>query len=114
VCLYGETAGNCQKVYCDRIHIERVGNGRIIPGSPVTVYPNPVSNTARIEFEMETASRVTLTILDASGSSQLTFSVMGQAGSNSVKVPVDKLSNGFYIVEIRYANRMKLAKFQKS
>ena len=114
VCLYGETAGNCQKVYCDRIHIERLGNGRVIPGSPVTVYPNPVTNTARIDFEMETAGRVTFTVLDASGSSQLTFSAMGQAGNNSVKVPVERLSNGFYLVEIRYANRLKLAKFQKS
>ncbi len=114
VCLYAVTAGNCSKVYCERIHIERLGNTREIPGSPITVSPNPVNKTARIEFQMDVAGQVNFKVLDASGSVQLTFSAMGQAGNNSVNVPVDKLGGGLYFVEIRYANRLKLAKFQKS
>jgi hypothetical protein len=106
--------GDCQKVYCERIHIDRLGNAPEIPGSPVLVYPNPVTSMARVEFQLEAAGPVNLRILDAAGSVQLSLSASGQAGNNSINVPVERLSNGFYLVEIRYANRLKLAKFQKS
>jgi hypothetical protein len=69
---------------------------------------------ARVEFQLEAAGPVNLRILDAAGSVQLSLSASGQAGNNSINVPVERLSNGFYLVEIRYANRLKLAKFQKS
>jgi hypothetical protein len=114
VCLYAVTAGDCYKVYCERIHIERTGNTVEVGGRSALVIPNPVSSMARVEFDMESAGPVTLRILDASGSVQMTYSASGQAGNNRINVPVEKLSNGFYIVEIRYANRLKLAKFQKS
>ena len=114
VCLYATTLGDCVKVYCERIHISRVGNAPDLTGSPVLVFPNPVSSLARIEFQMESAGPVNLRVLDAQGSVQLTISASGQAGNNSINVPVDRLGNGFYLVEIRYANRLKLAKFQKS
>jgi len=114
VCLYATTLGDCSKVYCERIHISRVGNAPDLTGTPVLVFPNPVSSLARIEFQMESAGPVNLRVLDAQGSVQLTISASGQAGNNSINVPVDRLGNGFYLVEIRYANRLKLAKFQKS
>jgi len=114
VCLYAITMGDCQKVYCERIHIDRLGNAPEIPGSLVLVYPNPVTSMARVEFQLEAAGPVNLRILDAAGSVQLSLSASGQAGNNSINVPVERLSNGFYLVEIRYANRLKLAKFQKS
>jgi len=114
VCLYARTFGDCNKVYCDKVHIERLGNVAQVPGSPVSVAPNPATNTARIEFQMEQAGQVTLRVFDATGGVQLTLSAVGQAGSNRISIPVNKLSNGFYMVEIRYGNRLKLAKFQKS
>jgi len=114
VCLYARTLGDCNKTYCDRIHIERLGNAAEVPGSPVTIVPNPATSSARVEFKMEQAGPVTLRILDAAGAVQLTLPAEGQAGINRVTIPVNKLSNGFYMVEIRYANRLKLAKFQKS
>jgi len=114
VCLYAVTAGDCYKIYCERIHIERLGNSVDVNSGSAQVIPNPVSNTARIEFDMETGGSVNLRILDASGSVQMTYSATGQAGNNRINIPVEKLNNGFYIVEIRYANRLKLAKFQKS
>jgi len=114
VCLYAVTAGDCYKIYCERIHIERIGNNLDVYNGPAQVIPNPVTNMARIEFDMEAGGPVNLRILDASGSVQITYSATGQAGNNRINVPVEKLGNGFYIVEIRYANRLKLAKFQKS
>jgi hypothetical protein len=114
VCLYGRTLGDCNKVYCDRVHIERLGNSAEVPGSSAVVVPNPATNTARIEFEMEQSGPVSLRVLDAAGASQFTLSAEGQAGNNRISIPVNKLSNGFYMVEIRYGNRLKLAKFQKS
>jgi hypothetical protein len=114
VCLYARTIGECNKVYCDTIHIDRLGNSAEVPGSPVNVVPNPATSTARIEFQMEQAGPVTLRILDAAGAAQFTLSAVGQAGNNRMSIPVNKLGNGFYMVEIRYGNRLKLAKFQKS
>ena len=114
VCLYAVTAGDCYKIYCERIHIERIVNSVDVNGGSAQVIPNPVTNMARIEFEMEAGGPVNLRILDASGSVQIPHSATGQAGNNRINVPVEKLGNGFYIVEIRYANRLKLAKFQKS
>ena len=114
VCLYAVTVGDCSKVYCERIHIDRIGNGLEVNGGTAQVIPNPVTTVARIEFEMENGGPVNLRILDASGSVQMTYSATGQTGNNRFNLPVQKLGNGFYIVEIRYANRFKLAKFQKS
>ena len=85
-----------------------------LTGSDVRVLPNPVVHTAILEFQMEKPGLVNIRLLDASGSPQVTFSAIGQVGNNRISVPVDRLANGFYMVEIRYANRLKLGKFQKS
>jgi hypothetical protein len=42
------------------------------------------------------------------------FSTPARVGNNYIVIPVEKLSNGLYMVEIRYGNQLKLAKFQKS
>ncbi len=114
VCLYASTAGDCSKIFCDRIFIEKVDNVPALTGSDVRVLPNPVVHTAILEFQMEKPGLVNIRLLDVSGSPQVTFSGIGQVGNNRISVPVDRLANGFYMVEIRYANRLKLGKFQKS
>ena len=63
---------------------------------------------------MEKAATAHIRVLDASGLSKIEFNTSVSAGNNYITIPVDKLSNGLYFVEIRYDDQIKLAKFQKS
>ena len=108
VCLKVQSLLGCIVAYCDSVIVKDPN----VPGI-VNVSPNPVTSVARIEFEMETADKVYIRILDMSGSPKIELNTWGQAGNNYINIPVDKLSSGFYIVEIRYGNQTKLGKFQK-
>ena len=108
VCLTVVTNNGCSTKTCKYVHVE---HGRV-PGT-AHVFPNPVNSVARVEYQMETAGRVYVRILDAAGSPKLELNASGQAGNNYINIPVDKLRSGFYLVEIRSGNQTKLAKFQK-
>lgn len=115
VCLHAITANNCKKSYCERIYIERGANGRLmVTESNIPVYPNPARNTVRVEVQVETATVLQMRVLDATGNAKMEFKMPVYSGNNHVAIPVEKLSSGFYVVEIRYGNQLKLAKFQKS
>ncbi len=112
VCLYATTAQGCNKLYWERIMIDKVVGGTIIGGA--AVYPNPVLSMARIEYLSEVTAKTNIRVLDASGMVKLELSTSSRTGNNYINIPVDKLNNGLYLVEIRYADKLKLVKFQKS
>jgi len=109
VCLTVVTNNGCETKTCKYIHVE---SGRI-PGT-ANIYPNPVNgSSARVEYQMETAAKVSVRVLDATGMPKYELNTWAQSGNNYVVIPVDKLSSGLYLVEIRYGNQTKLVKFQK-
>jgi hypothetical protein len=57
---------------------------------------------------------LTVRVLDGLGTPRIQFTSPARAGNNNLVIPVEKLSSGMYVVEIRYGNQVKLAKFQKS
>lgn len=114
VCLHAVTSNNCKKTYCERIYIERGANGRVITQSNIPVYPNPARNVVRLEVEIETSTVLQMRVLDGTGTPKMEFKTPVYSGNNHIAIPVEKLSSGFYVVEIRYGNTVKLAKFQKS
>jgi PKD repeat protein len=114
VCLQAVTSNNCQKTYCERIYIARGENGRVTTSSLIPVYPNPASNLVRLEVQVETSTMLQMRVLDGTGSAKMQFTAPAMPGNNLITIPVEKLSNGMYMVEIRYGNQVKLAKFQKS
>lgn len=113
VCVYAITLNNCKRVYCEKIRIEHGENGRIIPGN-IPVFPNPASNLIRLEVNVETSTLLQIRVLDGAGNAKMQFVSPARAGNNNLAIPVEKLSSGLYVVEIRYGNQLKLAKFQKS
>jgi PKD repeat protein len=115
VCLYAITSNNCKKIYCEKIYIQHGENGRVpdnITGIPV--YPNPASRLVRLDVNLESPALLQVRVLDGTGSPKIQFSSPARTGNNNIAIPVEKLSSGLYIVEIRYGNQVKLAKFQKS
>ena len=114
VCLNAVTSNNCKKTYCEKIYIEKGANGRLITSTYIPVYPNPATSLVRLEVPVEESTTLKLRVLDGTGSSKIEFSTPARAGNNYIVIPVEKLSNGLYMVEIRYGNQLKLAKFQKS
>lgn len=116
VCLHAITSTNCKKTYCERIYIEKGANGRLNTQSisNIPVYPNPARSTVRLEVNMELSTVLQMRVLDGTGSPKMEFKTAVYSGNNHIVIPVEKLSSGFYVVEIRYGNTIKLAKFQKS
>ncbi|HYF32697.1 MAG TPA: PKD domain-containing protein [Chitinophagaceae bacterium] len=114
VCLSAVTSNNCKKTYCEKIYIEKGENGRLVTSTFIPVYPNPANSMVRLEIPVDVTTTLRLRVLDGAGVPKMEFSTPARAGNNYIAIPVDKLSNGLYVVEIRYGNQLKLAKFQKS
>ena len=111
VCLEVTLANGCVKKYCERINIPRVVMAATV--NTLSVFPNPARNTARIQLKMEIAGMVSVTVMDEAGTVKYQLQVAGQAGNNTIHLPVDKLSQGQYLVQLRYGNQVRWARFQK-
>jgi PKD repeat protein len=112
VCLQGHTANGCSKQYCERIYIDRVVFSSV-GASPVSIFPNPARNTARIQLKVAASVKVSVTVLDESGAVKYQQQVGAQAGNNNIDLPVDKLAQGQYLVQLIYDNQVRWARFQK-
>ena len=112
VCLEATNATGCIKKYCERITIERVV---WIPGGvlPLTISPNPTRNEARIQVKLDKDATISLSLLDGAGSIKEQWQVKGLRGNNTITIPVGKLSQGQYLVQVTYGNKVQWAKFQK-
>jgi hypothetical protein len=113
VCLYAITANNCKKTYCEKIYVPHGQNGRMITGG-IPVYPNPANRLVRLDVDLQAPMLLQVRVLDGRGAPKMQFVSPGRIGTNNLAIPVERLSSGMYVVEIRYGNQLKLAKFQKS
>lgn len=70
--------------------------------SKFNVYPNPATDNANIDFELTSASNVSVTVLNTSGQ-ELSNTDAGQlnAGNNTVTVDMSALSAGVYYVQLK-------------
>lgn len=112
VCLEATFANGCVKQYCERINIERVVMGNAV-NRPVSITPNPARNTARLDLKLENAAMVSISVMDQAGAIKYQLQVSGRAGNNTVYLPVEKLSQGQYLVLLRYGNEARWTRFQK-
>jgi hypothetical protein len=78
-----------------------------------SVFPYPARNTAIIQLKMEIAGMVSVAVMDEVGAVKYQLQVAGQACNNTIHLPVDKLSQGQYLVQLRYDNQVRWARFQK-
>src|SRR5450432_124725 len=99
---------HCSTTFCQDITIDKPANG-----GRVVVYPNPAVNTVSIDVNLDRPGQLSIRFLDGSGAVRGTFSKNGAAGSNHFILPIDKLSQGIYLVEIRADNGTWFSRFVK-
>ncbi len=70
-----------------------------------TIYPNPASNVATLQYEIEKGNNVTLTVRDITGKVvSSTSEGYRNAGANSININTESLSNGIYLYELKAGN----------
>lgn len=78
----------------------------------LSVFPNPVNNTATISYEITEASIVTVDVLNLMGESVLIVSNSNQnAGLIEFQFDTNSLKDGFYLVRIHSNKGEKVTKF---
>lgn len=113
VCLYATTRNSCVKEYCEKIFIDRVVADSGHREIPVSVYPNPTRNSVNLMLNLDSRAPISVMVVSADGIVQQQLQVGGQTGNNIITIPVDKLSQGQYLVRLRYAGQVRWARFQK-
>lgn len=68
----------------------------------VNLYPNPVENTASVEFELNNATKATFRIFDINGRLMNVQEEMLSAGQQKVNLDVNSLDRGTYILQMIY------------
>lgn len=70
------------------------------------IYPNPANETAFINYDLTSASAVTYELMDVSGKvlNRMNLGTLA-AGKQTIELPVNDLSNGFYIVRLTAGNQ---------
>ncbi|RYF87662.1 MAG: T9SS type A sorting domain-containing protein, partial [Chitinophagaceae bacterium] len=67
----------------------------------VVLYPNPVQDYSKVNFNLATAERVQILIVNAAGITVKTITVNGEAGTNNIGIGMNKLTAGNYLLKIR-------------
>ena len=81
-------------------HGYTTGTHEVELDAQLTVYPNPADNYANIEFELAKASDVTIDVYNMDGSISLSKTFGQQSGQISLKMPVETLTSGIYLMKI--------------
>jgi hypothetical protein len=75
--------------------------------SGVSIFPNPATEAATIQFNLKEASNVTINVVDVTGKTVQTIVKKAVAGTNNVEVNAETLATGVYTVVIN-ANDSKV------
>jgi len=107
VCLTVKTDG-CSVTHCEEIVVNgENGSGRIM------LFPNPAVNTVSLEVTLSTAGPVLIRLMDSNGGVKAVYNKSGLAGSNRFSLPVENLSQGIYLVEIKTNKNVSFSRFVK-
>jgi hypothetical protein len=68
------------------------------------IYPNPASNSAFLEIELQNSSSIKITIVNITGQAVKTFERKAEAGNNTIVIDLNGLSKGIYLVNINAEN----------
>ena len=77
------------------------------------LYPNPAVNAVSLELRLDRPGQVSIRLLDGNGALKAQYNQSGASGSNRITLPVDKLTPGIYMVEIRTGNGVSFNRFVK-
>jgi hypothetical protein len=71
----------------------------------VVLYPNPASDVINIQIGLEQASKAQFELTNQLGQVVYQDALNMDSGSNMIQLPVSELSSGFYLVNIRIADK---------
>ena len=99
---------------CENFRMEEYTNveEEVAQASPLSVYPNPVRDNAFVRFGMKESAAVNYQVFDMMGR-MVRNANMGtlSAGEHDVKIAVDGLSTGTYILRLNAGSHTSTAKF---
>jgi PKD repeat protein len=99
---------SCAATHCEEITVNPESNsGRIM------LFPNPAVNTVSLVVRLDASGQVSIRLLDGNGGVKANYQKNGLAGSNTFSLPVEKLSQGIYLVEIKTSNGVTFSRFVK-
>jgi hypothetical protein len=89
-------------VYLDDIRFgdQVLGVDNLNELNSVNIYPNPTSDLATIELELEKGSSTSFEVVDLTGKVVMTLSEDLTAGTNSISLDVSSLTKGVYYINI--------------
>ena len=79
----------------------------VLSSKDVTVYPNPITNTANVDFSLYKNNEVNIGIFDILGKNVMNlYNGEMMAGQNSVSMDVADLTEGIYFVKLQLNNEV--------
>lgn len=87
-----------------------IDGGKALASIPV-ISPNPTENTASVQFDLETPSKVSVSVMNISGATVRQTANDFNAGSHAIQLDVTGLSAGIYMVRFQagdYLHTQKL------
>ncbi|MGB0403843.1 MAG: T9SS type A sorting domain-containing protein [Salibacteraceae bacterium] len=79
--------------------------------SDITIYPNPLNQSGRMQVTVVNPENATIAIYDISGQLRKTLNPYLQFGDNDVSFDVNELGSGTYFMILTDGNTQKVAKF---
>ena len=97
------------RIYTDTQKVIRVLESKF----QLTVYPNPVGDTATIQVENTQGELVQFTVYDLTGKLVYQQAIQTQVGDQEVNVPMQSLTSGIYFIKATTANYNVTTKITK-
>ena len=78
-----------------------VGVSEISSARSVVIYPNPVTSSSVITFELLTSAKLSVSVYDLQGRIvKNVANAVYPSGMNTIKIPAEELNSGFYLLSI--------------
>jgi hypothetical protein len=105
----GTSANN---IYVDNINFDLMSSvNQIEAVSALSIMPNPVINSMNIEFSLEQAEDLNISILNSLGQIVETVASRNFEGDNILTVNTNKLSSGIYFLNITSSSKVNTKRF---
>jgi len=77
----------------------------------ISVYPNPASNNATVEYEMYTPGNVIISVFDINGKIMVNEQFTQSSGTHKYQLNCNHFPTGMYIIGVQTGNTVKTSKF---
>jgi hypothetical protein len=90
-----------------------VRNVKNLGVAELSINPNPVLQTMKVNIEAESTENAVLVVSDLMGKKIISKNILVSAGANNIEIPVSQLSKGTYLVAIRLSNQALVKRISK-